>query len=113
MIDGITILNVYEYQVAGNVLVGLIIIIFVIIGFVGMLYNVGISKWKNAIVFTMIFVIAAGLGFKIPAVMTTRYEVLVDESVSLDDVIKEFNIIEHRGKILVIEDKETHTKIKK
>lgn len=36
----------------------------------------------------------------------TRYEVTIDKSVSMEDVYEKYEVIEHKGEIWILEDKE-------
>ena len=35
-----------------------------------------------------------------------QYEVLIDESVPFEDVLEKYDVVEHKGKIWILEDKE-------
>ena len=120
--DGVTILNEIEYVTivssefnsnASILALVITIIISTIIGFV-------IGKESNeAFIGTVVgallgvvsgFLIGAfsGMIFAEPdeTKTTTRYEVTLDDSVSMSEFTNKYNIIEQRGQIWVVEDKE-------
>jgi hypothetical protein len=104
MIEGITVLS-QEAAVDFNATVFFgLLLVFVIIGAV-----VSVATDSNGLGVGL--VLACMLIFAMPAAYNEsetrfRYECTIDESVSMTDVYERFEIIERRGDIWVLEDKE-------
>lgn len=109
--EGITILNEFAVNnapVGGFTIVfGSILVIICLVGMSLMLWQCDIGY---AIAFGILAVVCAGLIFLgISIVKTppeTRYQVLIDESVSMTDFFERYEIIEQEGKIYTIKEKE-------
>jgi hypothetical protein len=109
--EGITILNEF---VVNNAPAGWVAIIFgsilTIVCLVGMFLMIGWRDSGLALIFGILAMVWAGLIFlgisiaKTPP--ETRYQVLIDESVSMTEFFEKYEIIEQEGKIYTIKEKE-------
>ena len=111
MLEGITVLN-QEMIIETPGWVGLIMIVCLIGLFISVVCcltinddTVGIISGVLAIVFII------GLFFIEPLTSKVetgryRYEVTIDESVSFNDIYERYEIVEQRGEIWVLEEKE-------
>lgn len=111
--DGITILNVTE--VSENSTLLLVVLIFLMAGAIGNTVNLLLSTdTKHCVlygIFTVTFLaLSIVVGFTMDkdgkANAHNQYECLIDKSVSIDDVYEKYNVVERRGDIWVLEDKE-------
>lgn len=111
--DGITILNVTE--VSENSTLLLLALIFLIMG--AMLNTVNLllsTDTKQCVLYGILtvalLVFSIIVGFAMNKVKEenahTQYECLIDKSVSIEDVYEKYTVIERRGDIWVLEDKE-------
>ena len=109
MIEGIDILNktaIMEYADWAIRVICSCIAIAVIFIFVGVAIK-SIGTLLLSLVFmvlTLIMLLIGGLNMMETGLYT--YEVIIDESVDFLDVYEKYNVIERRGDIWVIEDKE-------
>lgn len=111
--DGITILNVTE--VSENSTLLLVALIFLVIGAIINTVNLLLSDDTEHCVLYGIFTLAL-LAFSIVVGFTmdkdreanahNQYECLIDKSVGMEDVYEKYTVIERRGDIWVLEDKE-------
>ena len=111
--DGITILNVTE--VSENSTLLLVALIFLMIGAIVNTVNLLLSTDTKQCVLYGIFTVTL-LALSIVVVVTmnkdreankhNQYECLIDKSVSMEDVYEKYTVIERRGDIWVLEDKE-------
>lgn len=111
--DGITILNVTE--VSENSTLFLVALIFLIIGAIVNTVNLLLSTDTKQCVLYGIFTVTL-LAFSIvvgfamdkdrEANAHIQYECLIDKSVGMEDVYEKYTVIERRGDIWVLEDKE-------
>lgn len=111
--DGITILNVTE--VSENSTLLLVALIFLIIGAIVNTVNLLLSTDTKQCVLYGILTLAL-LAFSIvvgfamdkdrKANEHNQYECLIDKSVGMEDVYEKYTVIERRGDIWVLEDKE-------
>lgn len=111
--DGITILNVTE--VSENSTLLLVALIFLMIGAIVNTVNLLLSTNTKQCVLYGIRTLAL-LAFSIVVVFAmdkdrkanehNQYECLIDKSVSMEDVYEKYTVIERRGDIWVLEDKE-------
>lgn len=106
MIDGITILNQTEITEFGlwATPVGFLVFAIIVIGF-GILTE--FEGW-SAIIGSVIGLIVWFFIFASSEESTGRYkyECLIDENVSMTEVHEKYEVIEQRGDIWVLEDKE-------
>lgn len=111
--DGITILNVTE--VSENSTLLLVALIFLIM--VAMLSTVNLllsTDTKQCVLYGIVTVTLLALSIVVGVTMNkvkeenthTQYECLIDKSVSIEDVYAKYTVIERRGDIWVLEDKE-------
>lgn len=112
MMTGVTILNTIEVVITGNIALGLIVGGFVGCALFGILLIV--SSYNDNLFFTWLSgicclisacCIVAG-GFSSPKFHHYEYEVLIDEEVNLVDFYEKYDIIEKKGEIYVIKEKE-------
>lgn len=111
--DGITILNVTE--VSENSTLLLVALIFLVIGAIISTVNLLLSDDTEHCVLYGIFTFALlalsiVVGFTMDkdreANAHNQYECLIDSSASLEDVYEKYTVIERRGDIWVLEDKQ-------
>ena len=90
-----------------------VIISCVVLTFIGLTFLLesfnGILQGIGAIVATVSFIALVAIALFNPTIETdrNRYEVIIDESVSLVDVYEKYDVIDQRGEIWVLEDKES------
>lgn len=111
--DGITILNVTK--VSENSTLLLVALIFIVIGAIISTVNALQSDDAKQCILYGIFTVTL-LALSIVVVVTmdkdreanahNQYECLIDKSVSMEDVCEKYTVIERRGDIWVLEDKE-------
>lgn len=74
-----------------------------------------INKENRILIFSEIMVVISGIFIIVFAILYSanekptgryRYEATIDESVSITEVYKNYNVVEQRGDIWVLEDKE-------
>lgn len=108
--DGIEILNSYQVidYLSGFSLKGLIfailtiIILFITIIFVEKANIIGIFTMVLAILFSVLSISFFSTANKIEI---TRYEVILSDEVNYNEFTNKYEVIEQRGKILVVEEK--------
>lgn len=109
--DGVEILNVYEYVIpqgqVAPILFGICIIVAVIgfaVGMAGLVTNPSLS----VIGFGTMLLCFVGIYFSAqekPPIIETRYEVTLSDNVNYNEFTERYKVIEQRGKILVVEDR--------
>lgn len=111
--DGITILNVTE--VSENSTLLLVALIFLIIGAIVNTANLLLSTdTKHDVLYGIVTVTLLALSIVVGVTMNkdreanahNQYECLIDKSVGIEDVYEKYTVIERRGDIWVVEDKE-------
>lgn len=111
--DGITILNVTE--VSENSTLLLVALIFLIIGEIVNTVNLLLStNTKQCVLYGTLtlallafsIVVAFAMDKDRKANEHNQYECLIDKSVGMEDVYEKYTVIERRGDIWVLEDKE-------
>lgn len=111
--DGITILNVTE--VSENSTLLLIALIFLVIGAIINTVNLLLSDdTEHCVLYGIFTVTILVLSIVVGVTMDkdreankhNQYECLIDKSVSMEDVYEKYTVIERRGDIWVLEDKE-------
>lgn len=108
--EGITILN---ELVVNNAPIGWFAIIsggiLFIVCLVGMSLTLGQCDIGYTFVFGILAMVCAGLIFLgisiVKAPPETRYQVLIDESVSMSEFFEKYEIIEQEGKIYTVKEK--------
>ena len=109
--EGIYILNttvVMEHVVwYVPVIISCVVLTFIGLAFVLESFN-GILQGIGLIVAGVSFIALAAMVLFDPTIETdrNRYEVIIDESVSLVDVYEKYDVIDQRGEIWVLEDKD-------
>lgn len=113
MIEGIEVLNKTEIMTISDagLIWTLILIIGGLIGIVLFLCLTYINE--NFVIGTIFSILALFSGFVVLAAASEskptgryQYEVTIDESVLFDDVFENYDIIEQKGKLWILEDKE-------
>lgn len=111
--DGITILNVTK--VSENSTLLLVVLIFLVIGvIINTVNTLQSNDAKQSILYGIFTVTLLALSIVVGFTMDkdreanahNQYECLIDKSVSIDDVYEKYTVIERRGDIWVLEDKE-------
>ena len=111
MLEGITILNQTEIMTISNA--GLIwTIILCVVGFVGAILFASLSdEYTECVIGVIVCIVLFFIGIGIAATDDSKstgryeYEVLIDESVSFEDVYKNYDVVEQKGKMWILEDK--------
>lgn len=108
--DGVTILNSYEYLTNIGIIVGLsvlcvwflavsIIALFALLKYKG-------KSWMEPILFIICIVLTITCGGLIPEKKyETHYQVMVDDSVSMNEFQSKYEIIEVEGKIYTVKER--------
>ena len=106
MIDGITILNQTEIMEVPGVWLFITICISLVIGFIValLLHNEDALPIVTLLAFIGMAIVVSIL-FKEPT-GRYKYECLIDDSVSITELYEKYEVIEQRGDIWVLEDKE-------
>lgn len=115
MLEGITILNkeVITQSVMPNEtlfrIAGLIFVFTLVLTIVFMLENLDIASCFTAIVCLIAVAICMIQTIRSEDIPTDRYryEVTIDESVQFTDIYERYEVVEQRGEIWVLEDRET------
>lgn len=111
--DGITILNVAE--VSENSTLLLVALIFLMIGAIVNTVNLLLSTdTKQCVLYGILTLLLLAFSIVVGFAMDkdreanthNQYECLIDKSVSMEDVYEKYTVIERRGDIWVLEDKE-------
>lgn len=109
---GITILNTIEVICAGNIALGLIAGGFVGFALFGVLLIISSNDgniffaWLSSICCLISACCMIAGVFSSPKFHHYEYEVLIDEEVNLIDFYEKYDIIEKKGEIYVIKEKE-------
>ena len=110
--DGVTILNQIEVSSCSLFAVIVIIIAFVLIAFSIWAIHLIIDEKDYGVLYAPIggivfAIMALVLGiYKINEPPSTNYEVIISDEVSFTDFTNKYEIIEQRGKIYVIKERE-------
>lgn len=104
MLEGITVLNEYTVR---DINIFVLVITAGIVGIGALVLGI----WLDAEYLSLLIALVGMVIIALPAgTLTgptlTRYECLIDESVSMTEVYERYEIIEQRGDIWVLEDKE-------
>lgn len=108
MVEGITILN--TTAVTGlptwvSVLTFVIFFIGAIVFAVSMILNGPVWVTASSLMIGLIIMIACGIFKYTVKTGEYRYECIIDDSVSYNEVVENYKIVEQRGDIWVLEDK--------
>lgn len=109
--DGINVLNVYEYVTNDGTLMGVLFIVTIILAIVSFgLALVGGVKGNGGCTYGFAFVVCLIFctillvnGFDTRT--ETRYEVTIDEDVEFKTFTEKYDVIEQRGQIYVIRER--------
>lgn len=110
---GVEILNEYAVASSGsfNYWVALGIFIFILI--VGVVVCIRQKEVPLIIIFVVLGVMMGGVAGGVFGALApleqhqiTRYEVVIDDSVSMNDFSEKYEVIEQKGKIFIVEEKE-------
>lgn len=117
--EGVEILNVYDYVVSQGqvapVLLGICIIVAVIsfsVGMAGLVTEPKLSVIGFGIMLLCFIGIFISSRPKEP-IIETRYEVTLSDKVDFNEFTQQYKIIEQRGKILVIKEQESYKEANK
>ena len=113
MIEGIEVLNKTEIMTisdAGSIWT----LILIIGGVIFALLSAFLTSYNEAFIIGVIFGIVAFFSGFVVCITTSetkptgryQYEVTIDKSVTFEDVLKNYDIIEQKGKLWILEDKE-------
>lgn len=110
--DGVEILNSYqivEYAFGINVL-GIIFGILSLVGIIVCIDSIERGIFSRALLgfacFAVFLVLGLNALFKDNETEITRYEVTISDEVNYNEFAEKYNVIEERGKILVIEERQ-------
>jgi hypothetical protein len=106
MIDGITILNQTEIMKVPGVWLFITICVSLVIGLIAALI---LSEADAFPLFTLLTFIILAIIISIFFEQPTgryKYECIIDESVSITEVYEKYKVVEQRGDIWILEDKE-------
>lgn len=116
--DGVTILNTITENVsntAGLVLALILSIVMIIISFIGIIIcSNKFSEFNDFVIVYIIIGIAGILSFIFsilvlntsPQEPQTLYEVIISEEISFKDFTSKYEIIEQRGEIYIVKERE-------
>ncbi len=106
MIDGITILNQTEIM-ASNMPFWLFATIILVSASIGSAIAIrSYDAMLGVLVAIILFIVGLGILYSEEPTGRYKYECLIDESVSITEVYGHYEIVEQRGDIWVLEDKE-------
>lgn len=110
MMDGVTILNSYEYLINfGSIFIKIALCIWFFAAAVVALFALlkyGCDSWKEPIFLVICVVLTIVCGYLIPErKYETRYQVIVDNSVSMNEFQGKYEIIEIEGKIYTVRER--------
>lgn len=101
--EGIQILNSYEYfQSEAKFNLNLAICIFAI---AALFFFISYKDFKTGIIALVIAIISGFGANTLSDDYITRYEAIIDDDVSYVELLENYNIVEQRGNILVLEEK--------
>lgn len=109
--DGITILNTFINTSSPSWTAGLMVggVGLTMIGTIAFLASRNFSQFIFGLIVVGIGVIMSICGIictNKEAIKTTQYECIIDESVTANDLYNKYNVIEKRGEIWVLEEKD-------
>lgn len=108
MVEGITILNttaVTGLPTRVSVLAFVIFFIGAIVFAVSMILDGPVWVTASSLMIGLIIMIACGIFKYTVKTGEYRYECIIDDSVSYNEVVENYKIVEQRGDIWVLEDK--------
>lgn len=109
--NGITILNSYEYLTNGaNILGSILLFISFLLGSIAILItllkNRSRYSWAEYIILIVLVALTITVGCLIPKKKyETQYQVTVDDSVSMNEFQNKYEIIKVEGKIYTVRDR--------
>lgn len=109
--DGITILNTFINTSSPSWTAGLMVggVGLMMIGMITFLVSQKFSQFVFGLIVIGIGVIMSICGIicsNKEAIETTRYECIIDETVNANDLYNKYNVVEKRGEIWVLEEKD-------
>ena len=108
--EGVTILNTYEYLTNTATIVWLILLClwFFALSFVALfaLFKYKSESWKEPVLFVICAILTIICGCLIPEYKyETRYQVTTDDSVSINEFQNKYEIIKVEGKIYTVRER--------
>lgn len=108
MVEGITVLN--KIAVTGLpawtlVLVFIIFVAGLIVFFVSMILDWPVWVTMFSLIVSLLTIVICAIFSGIIKTGEYQYECIIDDSVSYNEIVENYNIIEQRGDIWVLEDK--------
>ena len=95
------------FWIAGSIIFGIFIIIGVILSITEAPDLVGwILVISAGIILGLIFGLICGMWCETPTKYETHYQVIIDDSVSMNDFLDKYEIIDTEGKILTIRERD-------
>ena len=95
------------FWITSSIIFGIFIIIGIILSITEGPYLIGwIAVIGVGILFGLIFGFLWGMWCKTPTKYETHYQVIIDDSVSMNDFLDKYEIIDTEGKILTIRERD-------
>ena len=95
------------FWIAGSIIFGIFIIIGIILSITeGPDLVSWIAVISAGIILGLIFGFIWGMGCETPTKYETHYQVIIDDSVSMNDFLDKYEIIDTEGKILTIRERD-------
>ena len=99
--------NWIAFWVVGSIILGIMIIIGIILSIIEGPDLVGwMAVIGSGIIFGLGFGLIQGIICETPAEYETHYQVIIDDSVSMNDFLDKYEIINTEGKILTIKERD-------
>lgn len=99
--------NWTAFWIVGSIILGIIVIIGIIISITDGPDLVGwIILMCCGIILSLIFGFIFGTGCETPTKYETHYQVIIDDSVSMNDFLDKYEIIDTEGKIITVRERD-------